>query len=191
LIGEVVCPEFGSAGFVGGISVMNCIITKNATDGSGPAFDAPKMPCTEEAGAVGGRSSTGRPSVVHAPYLFVVDCETQRFTIEGPLAIECIDAWYHEVDRASNAGRCVFCVPIAEAHFGEILEVGRALGYDHWPPLTIVAPLAGRQSKYPDHEQQADKDRNYLRRVLPTRKRYRTDWLGDIRKIANRRSRAS
>jgi hypothetical protein len=74
------------------------------------------------------------------PHLLIVDCETQRFTIERPSSVESFDAWCKEVDHAVTAGRHIVCVPINDSSVEEIESLGTGLGYVLWPSMTILAP---------------------------------------------------
>jgi hypothetical protein len=82
-----------------------------------------------------------QPAAEHALYLLIVDCETYRFTLEGPLAPDGIEVWDVEASRALAAGRSICCIPIAGAEPPEILALARELGCECWPPNTIIAPL--------------------------------------------------
>jgi hypothetical protein len=74
-------------------------------------------------------------------YLLIVDCETFRFTLEGPMEPERVALWEGEATRALAAGRSICCIPIAGAEPNEILVLAAELGCDSWPPNTIIAPL--------------------------------------------------
>ena len=73
-------------------------------------------------------------------HLLIIDCETQRFTIEGPLTTDGLNIWYREADHALMAGRILFCVPITDMDTQEIAVLGTELGYELWPPNTLIAP---------------------------------------------------
>jgi hypothetical protein len=77
----------------------------------------------------------------HTLYLLVVDCETFRFTLEGPMAPERVAVWDRETGRAIAAGRSICCISIAGAEPREILALGAELECEAWPPNTIIAPL--------------------------------------------------
>ena len=78
----------------------------------------------------------------HPLQLLIVDCETQRFTIERPSSVVSFDAWCKEVDHAVTAGRHIVCVPINDSSIEEIESLGTGLGYVLWPSMTILAPPA-------------------------------------------------
>jgi hypothetical protein len=76
----------------------------------------------------------------HPPHLFIIDCETRRFTIEQLSSAENFAQWCREVDHAVTAGRHIVCVPINDNSIEEIESLGVGLGYALWPPMTILAP---------------------------------------------------
>jgi len=69
--------------------------------------------------------------------LAIVDHDTRRFTIEGP--IDCEEPWVVEIFRANKAGR-----NIEFSFFGEdkskmvFVEDYQVSGYEEWPPKSII-----------------------------------------------------
>jgi hypothetical protein len=79
----------------------------------------------------------------HPSQLLILDCETQRFTIEEPSSMEIFYQWCYEVDHAVAAGRHIVCVPVSGSSIEEIQGIGTGLGYVYWPSKTILAlPVA-------------------------------------------------
>jgi hypothetical protein len=76
-----------------------------------------------------------------ALYILIVDCETHRFTVEGPMPQDQVAPWEAEAHRALAAGRSIVCIAIAGAQSQDVFSLGGELGCESWPPNTIIAPL--------------------------------------------------
>jgi hypothetical protein len=74
--------------------------------------------------------------------LLIVDCETRRFAVAGPIERSISRRWIGEIERAERSGRRIFCVPVANIQRSEIATLVAVLGYQEWPPTTIVSPPA-------------------------------------------------
>jgi hypothetical protein len=126
-----------------------------------------------------------------SPLLLVVDCETRRFTIEGPVAKDCVDIWFREANRAFAAGRDVFCVRINDRDPSEIVSLGVQLGYEHWPANTIIKPqyLSAIEASL----MALSAARNHVPRsaMRLEQGRKRSDWLSGLRNATRQMSRAS
>ena len=144
--------------------------------------------CDQLENLVGGHSSAER-STAFSPRLLIIDCETRRFTIEGPIAKDCLNAWYSEADHALMAGRAIFCVPISDMGIDEIAALGAELGYDHWPPNTIIVP-AKNWNKEPSGNLLPSRGRGFESRVKLLN-RNRSDWLDGLRRASPQQARAS
>jgi hypothetical protein len=72
-------------------------------------------------------------------FLQIVDHDTKRFTIEGPVESE--NAWMIEISRAQKAGRKLGCSRIEEEELGRLLDSREPKpGYEYWPPQSIITP---------------------------------------------------
>ena len=71
--------------------------------------------------------------------LLIVDCETRRFAVAGPIERSISRRWIGEIERAERSGRQIFCVPVANIQRSEIATLVAVLGYQEWPPTTIVS----------------------------------------------------
>jgi hypothetical protein len=82
--------------------------------------------------------------------LLIMDCETRRFAIVGPVERLASYRWIDEIERAERAGRNIFWVPVADREGAEITNLVAALGYQEWPPATIVClPPEEREPAHP------------------------------------------
>jgi hypothetical protein len=68
--------------------------------------------------------------------LVVVDYDTQRFTLEGPIFD--IEPWDKEVGRMRRSGRDVRAIPTDMRAVKETTDVLEAKGFDEWPAHSIV-----------------------------------------------------
>ena len=69
--------------------------------------------------------------------LAIVDHDTKRFTIEGPIAND--EPWVMEIARAQKAGRRItFSLTEENALEDAVALWGSIAGYDRWPPKSIV-----------------------------------------------------
>jgi len=93
----------------------------------------------------------GRRSRATAPFLLVVvDHDTGRFTIEGPMCDG--EAWASEVMAAQRAGRRISCrvvigTPDEAARFWQQTQGGT-----RWPSGSILAPVAAAGASTPRPE---------------------------------------
>jgi hypothetical protein len=78
-----------------------------------------------------------RAPVLHF-LLAVVDHDTERFTIEGPMSDD--RPWVGEIVRARRAGRHITCCVMNCSAEEAIAVWQQAYGYAIWPPGLIVAP---------------------------------------------------
>jgi hypothetical protein len=69
--------------------------------------------------------------------LAIVDHDTKRFTIEGP--IDCEEPWVSEIRRAQRAGRNIkFSIADNVKIRRDIINKHNAGDYDYWPPNSII-----------------------------------------------------
>ena len=97
-----------------------------------------KVSWTEQDGDRAVKQPTKGASLANL-YVLTMDCETQRFTIDGPLTQQSADNWIGEAQRASQAGRRIFSIAVADRDRRDIATLGTQLGYEEWPPKTIIA----------------------------------------------------
>jgi hypothetical protein len=84
-----------------------------------------------------GKRRKGQPFM-----LIIVDHDTNRFTIEGPM----IDAegWTREIIAARKSGRQITCRVLCDTVEGALTICEQTRSGTHWPSGSIVAPSAGR-----------------------------------------------
>jgi hypothetical protein len=70
--------------------------------------------------------------------LMIIDHETARFTLEGPMTNDL--PWVHEVALARRAGRHISCVPLALAPDPEGVAARLTEACKRWPSGSIVRP---------------------------------------------------
>lgn len=70
--------------------------------------------------------------------LLIMDCETQRFAVDGPVSAQRVNDLLQEAERAWESGRRMFCVPVEDIDKQEIIELGTMLGYEEWPVATMI-----------------------------------------------------
>lgn len=74
-------------------------------------------------------------------FLAIVDHDTRRFTVEGPVAND--EAWVLEISRAQKAGRRITFSLTRESMFEDAVSLwGSLVGYDRWPSRSIVLPAS-------------------------------------------------
>lgn len=71
--------------------------------------------------------------------LVVVDHETERFTIEGPMRDD--RPWVEEILRARKAGRDITCFILAGADEDPESLWRQAYGCTRWPEGSIISPV--------------------------------------------------
>lgn len=83
--------------------------------------------------------------VVHRPrrharqYLLIVDHDNERYTIEGPIFDNV--PWIEEIERAKRVGRQIDFRIIPTPKIGTVMNWVTELGYERWPPKSIINPL--------------------------------------------------
>ena len=70
--------------------------------------------------------------------LVIIDHETGRFTLEGPMIDDL--PWVYEIVCARRAGRQISCVPIPAAPDPDGTAARLAEGCKRWPSGSIVRP---------------------------------------------------
>ena len=70
--------------------------------------------------------------------LVIIDHETGRFTLEGPMIDDL--PWVYEIVRARRAGRHISCIPIPAAPNPDGTATRLAEGCRRWPSGSIVRP---------------------------------------------------
>ncbi len=70
--------------------------------------------------------------------LVIVDHETGRFTLEGPMTNDL--PWVHEIANARRAGRHISCIPIPTAPDPAGAAARLANTCKRWPAGSIVRP---------------------------------------------------
>jgi hypothetical protein len=72
-------------------------------------------------------------------HLAIVDHDTKRFTIEGPVASD--EPWISEIFRARKAGRRIEFSLVEQPVIDEIsVKLETASEYEKWPPRSIIVP---------------------------------------------------
>ena len=79
-----------------------------------------------------------RPHRYECQILLIVDHDTQRFTVEGPLYDHL--PWIEEIQRARHAGRRIDFRAVKGQGETAAMQMGREVGYDCWPPRSIIRP---------------------------------------------------
>lgn len=76
----------------------------------------------------------------HKFILVVIDADTHRFAVEGPMADD--KPWVSEILRAQRAGRRITCwaVDNTAAGLGALRGSSRLSELAHWPRGSIVVP---------------------------------------------------
>lgn len=69
-------------------------------------------------------------------FLVIVDYDSQRFTLEGPIFD--LEPWDKEVIRIRRAGREVWSFPTEMRNVKNATDVLKAKGFDEWPVGSIV-----------------------------------------------------
>ncbi len=82
-----------------------------------------------------------RRTVAAAPFLLaVVDHDTERFTVEGPMVDD--RPWVDEIIRAQKAGRQITCC-VMNGTVEEVAAVWeQAYGCNIWPQGSIICPAS-------------------------------------------------
>jgi hypothetical protein len=75
--------------------------------------------------------------------LVVVDHDTERFTIEGPMLDD--QSWVEEILRASRAGRHITCFVLAGSNRDPGSIWRQAYGCTRWPEGSIISPAETTQ----------------------------------------------
>jgi hypothetical protein len=88
--------------------------------------------------ASGVRARTRRRAPAALFLLAVVDHDTERFTIEGPMSDD--RPWVSEILRAQRAGRRITCCVVNGTAAEAIAVWQQAYGCAIWPSGSIVAP---------------------------------------------------
>ena len=70
--------------------------------------------------------------------LVIIDHETGRFTLEGPMIDDL--PWVYEIVRARRAGRHISCIPIPAAPDPDGAAARLAGTCKQWPSGSIVRP---------------------------------------------------
>ncbi len=70
--------------------------------------------------------------------LMIIDHETGRFTLEGPMTNDL--PWVHEIAQARRAGRHISCVPLPMAPDPEGVAARLTEACKRWPAGSIVQP---------------------------------------------------
>ncbi len=74
-------------------------------------------------------------------HLLIVDCETHRFAVTGPLKDLRSGGWIKQVERAARFGRGIFCIPVSGMEREEVVALGGMFGYQEWPANTMIEPF--------------------------------------------------
>jgi hypothetical protein len=82
-----------------------------------------------------------RPHRYGCQILLIVDHDTRRFTVEGPLYDHL--PWIEEVRRARHAGRRIDFRAVERQSEVVVMQMGRDVGYECWPPGSIIRPALG------------------------------------------------
>lgn len=69
-------------------------------------------------------------------FLVVIDCDTERFTLEGPSVNWA--AWEAELRRVCNAGRDIRSFAVEAQAIEAMTGWLKGAGYDEWPARSIV-----------------------------------------------------
>jgi hypothetical protein len=78
-------------------------------------------------------------------FLAIVDHDTRRFTVEGPVVND--EAWVIEIARAQKAGRRITFSLTEETAFEDAVALwGNIVGYERWPSRSIVLPYSELES---------------------------------------------
>lgn len=81
-------------------------------------------------------SRAGSASLAPPFFLVIVDYNTQRFTLEGPIFD--LEPWDKEVIGIRRAGRDVWSFPTEIDAVKETIDMFRSAGLDEWPARSIV-----------------------------------------------------
>lgn len=71
-------------------------------------------------------------------FLLVIDYDTRRFALEGP--VDEIVSWQGEVTRIRRSGRDVWFVPVELADVRQMTAKLMDIGCEEWPAHSIVDP---------------------------------------------------
>jgi hypothetical protein len=122
-------------------------------------------------------SSSGHQLKALGIHLLIVDCETRRFTIEGPLGRHKIYYWRQEVEGALTAGRSIFSIPIGKSDISLAKIVGQKLEFAYWPSKTIIMlPEGGWRNQIP-HEPSNNRISEIHSAILNELHQARSLWL--------------
>jgi hypothetical protein len=71
-------------------------------------------------------------------YLLIVDYDTRRYSVDGPVAEIC--SWERETRRLRSSGRSVRCFQTAAQQARLTTDRLRSFQYDRWPLRSIIDP---------------------------------------------------
>jgi hypothetical protein len=69
-------------------------------------------------------------------FLLVVDCDTKRFTLDGPIFDR--EPWDREIKRICRSGREVFLYSAEKQAVLRVMAVFKSQDFDEWPMGSIV-----------------------------------------------------